>query len=86
MGQRCRRLYPEGWGAQMTYKLIKIDGGTSYKEDMTLEEMQDFVGGYIEHYKGFYVNEDGLRLGLPRNEAVPVFVGNIIQIIKEAKK
>lgn len=69
----------------MKYKLIKVNGEVSYKDKMTLEEMQDFVGGYIELHQGFYCNEDGLRLQLPRNIVDPRFVGNIIQEVRGKK-
>lgn len=45
---------------------------------MTLHEMQDFVGGYIELVQNIFCNEDGLRLGLPQNEKYPHLVGNVI--------
>lgn len=47
-------------------------------KEPTLDAMKEFVGGWIEHvavmYEGKYptsmiVNEDGIRLGLPVNEA-----------------
>lgn len=56
----------------------------------TLQEMQAIVGGYIEHvrvlredlpgyvYTSMIVNEDGLRLGLPRNErATAIYLANV---------
>lgn len=64
-------------------KCITSDGVITYKDKMTLEEMQAFVGGYIELYRGVYCNEDGLRLQLPRNKVLPQFVGNIIQEVNE---
>lgn len=69
----------------MRYKLITVNGEVSLKDKMSLEEMQEFVGGYIELYKGFYCNEDGLRLNLPRNTVYPEFVGNVIQEVKKVK-
>jgi len=63
------------------YKLrvIKDDGSErmveSDKHHPSLEELQELVGGYIEHFNTVYkgdwadviVNEDGLPLGLPYN-------------------
>ena len=49
---------------------------------MTLEQMQEFVGGYVEKWKNIYCNEDGLRLKLPRNTIDSRFVGNIIEEFK----
>lgn len=65
------------------YKLITSDGKITERERMTLEQMQEFVGGYVEKYKSIYCNEDGLRLKLPTNIIDSRFVGNII---KEFKK
>ena len=53
----------------------------------TLQEMQHFVGGYVEHVLVYaaggeihlFVNEDGLRIGLPRNDYVSnVYGGQIV--------
>lgn len=62
---------------------LKTDGTREIAYHMTLEEMQNFVGGYIEIVKmedGFVavVNEDGLLNQLQTNELYPQFVGNII--------
>ena len=60
-------------------KILKADGttaelaGTGKGGRLTLEEMQKAVGGYVEIclVKGgqLVVNEDGIPLGLPVNEA-----------------
>ena len=65
------------------YKLIKTNGEISYQEDMTLEEMQKFVGGYIEMVGNVICNEEGRLMRLEPNEYDRNFVGNII--IKERK-
>ena len=62
----------------MKYVLITADGKISEKDGMSLEEMQAFVGGYIEHDRGVYCNEEGLLKHLPRNVVNPRYVGNII--------
>jgi hypothetical protein len=54
--------------------IIKTDGTRIPLEDLGLESLQAAVGGYIESIclpdgGRFYVNEDGKRLDLPRNEA-----------------
>ena len=65
-------------GYEMRYKLITAEGKVSYKDKMTLKEMQDFVGGYIELSGKIICNEDGLMLKLPVNQTDRRFVGNII--------
>ena len=60
------------------YKLIDTEGNITYKDSMTLKEMQDFVEGYIEIVGDIICNEDGLLLQLPKNKVYPRFVGNII--------
>lgn len=58
--------------------VITTTGVKKYKGDMTLEDMQAAVGGYIEHvgvhvtiddvlYKHLIVNEEGKLDGLPVN-------------------
>lgn len=64
------------------YRLITADGNITEKQRMSLKQMQDFVGGYVEKYKNVYCNEDGLRLKLPKNQIDPRFVGNIIEKFK----
>ena len=44
----------------MMFKLITAEGKISEKETMSLEEMQKFVGGYIEYSGNIICNEDGL--------------------------
>lgn len=72
--------------------IINLDGTTTHRaaathpelygpDGMTLEAMQGFVGGYIEHielrppyvcsgvsYPHMVLNEEGKLLGLPRND------------------
>lgn len=60
------------------YRKVTVDGKIEDVKSLTLKEMQDFVGGYIEESGQFIVNEDGLMLNLPRNEMFPQFVGNVI--------
>jgi len=63
----------------MRYRCVSQDGSiVKALPRMTLEEMQTWVGGYVEIYDGVYCNEDGLRLKLLRNVIDPRFVGNII--------
>ena len=64
------------------YKLITSDGKITEKQRMSLKQMQEFVGGYVERWRNIYCNEDGLRLKLPRNIVDNRFVGNIIIIEK----
>jgi hypothetical protein len=65
---------------------------TIYKTDNTIEHIQvtDFsviqeaIGGYVEvvghdeNGNHILVNEDGLRLGLPKNPRFPWLVGNVV--------
>lgn len=60
------------------FKLITHDGKITKGKDLTLKEMQDFVGGYIENVGNVICNEDGKMLNLPINKIDPRFVGNII--------
>ena len=66
------------------YKLITVEGEVSERDDLTLEEMQEFVGGYIEEVGQFIVNEEGRMKELPANKVYPQYVGNVI--IREASK
>ena len=68
----------------MKYTLIKYDGKITTRCKMSLKQMQDFVGGYIEKVGDVFCNEDGRRLNLPINVFNPVFVGNIIVRTKDA--
>ena len=65
----------------MSYLLIPADGSMTIKEQMTLKEMQEFVGGYIEQVGNIFCNEDGIRLNLPRNITHSRFLGNVIRKI-----
>lgn len=64
------------------YKLITSKGKIEYRDEMLLEDMQKFVGGYIETAGNFIFNEEGLLLKLPTNKVYPQFVGNIILKVK----
>lgn len=76
----------------MTFKTVTVDGTTTEVSKMSLEEMQKFVGGYIEYapkhlrfgHKNIICSEEGVIYGLPQNKAYPAFVGNII--IEEPNK
>ncbi len=61
--------------------LIRANGAIEKKDtELTLEEQQEFVGGYIEKFGAITCNEDGQRLSrvLQRNSIIPFFIGNII--------
>ena len=63
--------------------IIKSDGVWFVEsETMTLEEMQEAVGGPIEAIPGtnyeFWCNEEGQRLGLKPNDLVPGIIGNVL--------
>jgi len=60
------------------YRKVTCDGKMEDVTSLTLKEMQEFVGGYIEEHGEFIVNEDGLMLNLPRNKMFPQYVGNVI--------
>ncbi len=60
------------------YLKVSVDGTREEVDDLTLEEMQEFVGGYIEAHGEFIVNEMGLFMNLPRNKLFPQYVGNVI--------
>jgi len=60
------------------YTLITASGEVTQADVLDLEDMQKFVGGFIEHFGNIYCNDDGIALNLPRNKAYPYFLGNII--------
>ena len=63
----------------LKYTKITFDGTIVETDDnLTLPEMQQFVGGYIEYVGNVICNEDGLMLKLPTNVKYPKYVGNII--------
>lgn len=62
----------------LKYTKISFDGVITETDDLTLKEMQEFVGGYIEYAGNIICNEDGRMLKLPRNKIDPRFLGNII--------
>jgi len=55
----------------MSWVIIEIDGNYTRFEELTLEQKQEIVGGYIEYVKtgsgDMIVNEEGLILKLPFN-------------------
>lgn len=71
-----------------TYRVWQPDGTTVAEYALpgpaSLAQLQGWVGGYIQMVRRdgifFYVNEDGLRLGLKRNAMWPWFVGPVVQI------
>lgn len=68
------------------FKKITADGIITEEKKLSLKQMQEFVGGYIEYVGNIICNEDGLMLKLPRNKLFPRFVGNIIIDEKVNKK
>ena len=65
-------------------KVYYVDGRIEKKKKMSLEQMQEVVGGYIEQVtlenkQTFIVNEEGRLRHLPVNPFYPDFVGNIIK-------
>lgn len=65
------------------FKVIYPNGSSvMLSERPSLDEMQKIIGGYIELVKlersTMWVNEDGIRLGLPRNEFASVVSGQSI--------
>lgn len=66
----------------MYYQCIAVDGEITLRKSMSLEEIQDFVGGYFEFHKGFFVNEEGNLQNLPINRVYRRYRGNVIELIK----
>jgi hypothetical protein len=64
----------------MVYELTHSDGTITTRKRMSLEQMQEFVEGYIEYSGDHIVNEEGLLKNLPVNKVYPEFVGNVIFI------
>lgn len=70
--------------------VLRTDGTLEMNvTDGSLEAYQEIVGGYVEHVPslpsvGLLVNEEGRRLGLPKNPFFPGYVGNII-LVKEPR-
>jgi hypothetical protein len=63
----------------LKYTKITFDGTVTETDDnLTLLDMQQFVGGYIEYVRNIVCNEDGKMLNLPTNKIDPRFLGNII--------
>lgn len=66
--------------------ILKTTGIRQEKEfshKLSLSEAQEFVGGYVEEIRlsngdQMLVNEDGLRLKLPHNEAASLLAGRPI--------
>lgn len=71
----------------MRYEFYPSRGGRvdiTTTEEMSLEMLQEKVGGYIELVLGekqdtFCVNEDGQLKDLPRNARWPRFVGDVVR-------
>ena len=63
---------------KLKYTKITSDGVVSEVNKMSLKEMQEFVGGYIEYVGNVICNDEGIRLNLPFNKVRPQFLGNII--------
>ncbi len=68
---------------------VAVDGTEiEVKGKLTLQQMQEWVGGYIQYaprsmcqvrgVREIICNEEGLMSNLPRNKAYPEFVGKII--------
>lgn len=66
--------------------ILRSDGSLEVSvTDGKIETYQRIVGGYVERIPSLptislLVNEDGKRLGLPKNPFFPGYVGNIILI------
>jgi len=69
--------------------IVRADGTTeplraktATRAKLTLKQLQEAVGGYIEivaHEKGLLVcNEEGLLRKLPQNKRFPMFVGDVV--------
>lgn len=63
---------------KLKYTKITSDGVISEVNEMTLKEMQNFVGGYIEYVGNVICNDEGRMEGLPVNKLKDQFVGNVI--------
>ena len=66
----------------MIYELLKANGDLTtlgIKEDLSLDVIQDAVGGYFEYVRctipdgEILVNEEGRLLGLPVNEIASIY-------------
>lgn len=69
-------------------RLITTDGKQEHRSKMSFEEMQAFVGGYVEVVpikdgQVVICNEDGLSQRLPVNSVFGRFVGNIVVCARE---
>lgn len=63
----------------MGFTKISADGKEVKRvSKMSLKQMQEWVGGYIEVHGNIICNEEGLMLKLPTNVKYPMYVGNII--------
>lgn len=67
---------------------IYADGTTDETEcEMTLHQMQQFVGGYIEMvpssipHRALIVNEDGLGLELPHNVKATEYLASTVLVL-----
>ena len=64
-------------------QLFTFDGSNWDKPINTFEDMQEYVGGYVEmvnigNDKVAVVNDEGLIHNLPKNKTLPQFCGNVI--------
>lgn len=73
----------------MQYTQIKSNGEKqliSSSKPLSLEKLQELVGGYIEFATRrigdtvctFCINEEGLLMKLPQNKLFPEFVGDVV--------
>ncbi len=60
------------------YICITSDGVATIKKRMSLKQMQEFVGGYIEYYGKIVCNESGRVFNLLPNKVCPFIRGNLI--------
>ena len=67
----------------MKYQCVTVEGEITIKDIMSLKEMQEFVGGFVQQVRTFFVNEEGLVRKLPRNRIYTQFVGNVIALIED---
>jgi hypothetical protein len=77
----------------MSWVIIEIDGDYTRVEELTLEQKQEIVGGYIEYVKigsgTMIVNEEGLLHKLPFNTYASIIADRPIcgrAIIEEGYK
>jgi hypothetical protein len=69
-------------GGINVYRKINANGEITKVNFLTLEEMQEYVGGCIENVDNMIYCRDGRELHLPRNKVFPEFLGNVIIEVK----